>query len=137
MGLVAGTTVEDGTSAGGGAVGTCNSGANDGTCNSHGDAVEYDEIVFAPLLEKPAEFVASSRPEIRLAVRRWIPEEDDVKALLIVHHGGCGWHSGWYDELGTNWKADGIGVIADDPVGSGQTARGLGDDDTISTPWTE
>ena len=64
MGLVAGTTVEDGTSAGGGAVGTCNSGANDGTCNSHGDTVEYDEIVFAPLLEKPTEFVASSRPEI-------------------------------------------------------------------------
>ena len=92
MELVAGTTVEDGTGGGRGAVGTCTSGAKDGTCNSHGDTVEYDEIVFAPLVEKPTPSLWLPRPEIRLAVRRWIPEEDEVKALLLVHHGGCGWH---------------------------------------------
>ena len=43
-----------------------------------------------------------------MAGRRWLPEEEDeVTLLLLVHHGGCGWHSGWYDELGTNLKADG------------------------------
>ena len=68
------------------------------------------------LLDKPTEFVPSSRPDIRLAVRRWIPKE--IQSLPIVHHGGCGQHSGWYAQLGKRLVGDGIGVIAYDMVGS-------------------
>lgn len=104
IGLVASSIDDDG-----GAEATCDSG---GTCSS-----TDSDVLFEMLLEKPTEFVPSSLPDIRLAVRRWIPEE--VKSLLIVHHGGCRQHSGWYVQLGKRLVEDGIGVIAYDMVGSG------------------
>ena len=96
---------------------TCEAPSDDGSSSSSSST---RRTVFAPLLEKPNEFVESSRPEIQLAVRRWIPAaDDDAKVVLIAHHGGCGWHSGYFDELGKNLKESGISLIAYDQVGSG------------------
>jgi len=114
IGLVSGSDNDD--VAGADAAETCDNVASIGTCeNNNGDALG-DEI--GPLLEKPTEFVSSSTPEIRLAVRRWIPDED-VKSLVVIHHGGAGMHSGWFDGLGNFLMEHGIGVIAYDMVGVG------------------
>lgn len=89
-GLVAGS-VNDWTDDGD-ATSTYESGTEVGTCSSNGDTTS--DTIFAPLLEKPTELFSSSRSDIRLVVRRWIPVDEDVKSLLIVHHGGCGWRWG-------------------------------------------
>jgi len=57
-----------------------------------------------------------------LAVRRWVPAEDkEIKSILIAHHGGCGWQSGYFDDFGNGLKENGIGLIAYDQVGSGHS----------------
>ena len=56
-------------------------------------------------------------PGVQLAVRRWIPS--DPKALVIFHHGGVGFHSGYSEIMGTFLRDSGIGVIAYDNMGQG------------------
>lgn len=74
---------------------------------------------FAPL-GPPDEFVESSQPGIRLAVRRWEPSSgEDIKSVLIALHGGVGWHSGYFDILGKALASNNIAVVAYDQVGSG------------------
>lgn len=84
-------------------------GSDDETC----------QAVFAPLGE-PSEYMESSQAGIRLAVRRWEPmNADAIKSVLVVHHGGVGWHSGFFDVLGKALVEKGIATIAYDQVGSG------------------
>lgn len=73
---------------------------------------------FAPL-GPPDEYAESSQPGIRLAVRRWEPTDGNIKSVLVVHHGGCGWHSGYFDVLGKRLASNGIAVVAYDHVGAG------------------
>lgn len=62
----------------------------------------------------------SSQEGIRLAVRRWEPANaNEIKSVLVVHHGGCGWHSRYFDVLGKGLSSQGIAVVAYDQVGSG------------------
>lgn len=71
-------------------------------------------------LGRPTEFVPSSVPDIKLAVRRWGPlPSSPTKAVLVVHHGGIGWHSGYFDVLGRALQKHDIAVLAYDMVGSG------------------
>ena len=85
---------------------------------AEGAVVDKEEscVEFAPLGE-PNEFTASTTG-VKLAVRRWIPP-DEVKSVVVVHHGGAGWHSGYFDIFGQSLQKRGIAVIAYDQVGSG------------------
>ena len=60
-------------------------------------------------------------------MRRWIPAStttnDSIKSLVIFHHGGAGFHSGYCDTLGTFLKDHGVAMIAYDQVGSGYSDR--------------
>jgi hypothetical protein len=81
-----------------------------------------DEDNFKPLLDKPKYFVDSSKDGIRLAVRQWIPPDEDKISQgnsLLVHHGGCGWHSGYFDGSEKVLQKNSIGLVAYDQVGSG------------------
>jgi acylglycerol lipase len=83
--------------------------------------------VLAPL--GPATEFTTSSKGIKMALRRWIPEkkEDDtdtdtsivIKSVVVVVHGGAGWHSGYFDVLGQGLQRHGIAVVAYDQPGSG------------------
>ena len=88
--------------------------------------------IFTPL-GPPDEYMNSSCcPQsggvVRLAVRRWEPPsassssqnaDDEIKCVLIVLHGGVGWHSGYFNVLGTALASSNIAVVAYDQIGSG------------------
>ncbi|KAL3910434.1 MAG: hypothetical protein SGILL_007690 [Bacillariaceae sp.] len=97
-----------------------NEGNDPDTCqggNEKEEGIATDtELVFAPLGE-PADSVVSSTG-IRLAVRRWIPETTP-KAVVLFHHGGVGWHSGYAKSMGEYMSSQGIALIAYDQIGSG------------------
>mmetsp|Transcript_49399 Transcript_49399/g.119820 ORF Transcript_49399/g.119820 Transcript_49399/m.119820 type:complete len:358 (+) Transcript_49399:255-1328(+) len=80
-----------------------------GTCRSY--------LILGP----PEEFTDSTIPDVRLAVRRWVPTENsnNTKAAVVFQHGGAGFHSGYSDIMGSFLKERGIVVIAYDIVGSG------------------
>jgi hypothetical protein len=52
---------------------------------------------------KPNEFTKSLQPGIHLVLQDWVPEAEDedmkLKAVVIIHHGDIGWHSGYFDLL--------------------------------------
>ena len=52
-----------------------------------------------------------------MAIRRWEPQEP--KAVVLIIHGGCGWHSAYFDVLGQGLKSAGYAAVAYDQVGSG------------------
>lgn len=85
-------------------------------CETSDETCVLPNQVFGPL-GPPTEYLESSKG-IRLAVRRWLPD-DTVKSVVVVQHGGAGWHSGYFDVLGQDLKAHGIAVIAYDQVGCG------------------
>ncbi|KAL3800647.1 hypothetical protein HJC23_006109 [Cyclotella cryptica] len=68
------------------------------------------------VLGRPEEFTTSSTG-VKLAVRRWIPEE--IKSVVVFHHGAAGWHTGCSEIMGNALRNAGIAVIAYDTVGSG------------------
>eukprot|EP00538_Stauroneis_constricta_P013541 CAMPEP_0119565888 /NCGR_PEP_ID=MMETSP1352-20130426/31437_1 /TAXON_ID=265584 /ORGANISM="Stauroneis constricta, Strain CCMP1120" /LENGTH=321 /DNA_ID=CAMNT_0007614903 /DNA_START=186 /DNA_END=1151 /DNA_ORIENTATION=- len=80
------------------------------------DAATCDNAVIAPLGE-PTEFTTSATG-IKLAMRKWLPE-GDPKSVILLQHGGAGFHSGYSDILGQAMKANGIAVIAYDQAGCG------------------
>jgi len=72
------------------------------------------------ILGRPDEYVQSSTEGVKLAVRRWAPfDENFVKSVIVFHHGGVGWHSGYSEIMGQSMKQAGIAVLAYDTVGSG------------------
>lgn len=70
------------------------------------------------ILGKPDEFVDGTIPGVQLAVRRWTPEADP-KAVVVFHHGGAGYHSGYSDIMGSFLQDEGIAVVAYDCMGAG------------------
>ena len=68
-------------------------------------------MAFQPL-GKPTEF-ASSRGH-KVALRRWDVKEP--KAVLLIVHGGAGWHSGYFDLLGKALQAKSFAAVAYDQV---------------------
>mmetsp|Transcript_114526 Transcript_114526/g.160799 ORF Transcript_114526/g.160799 Transcript_114526/m.160799 type:complete len:302 (+) Transcript_114526:44-949(+) len=72
-------------------------------------------MAFAPL-GPPSEWAKSSR-DTKMAIRRWEPQEP--KAVVLIIHGGCGWHSAYFDVLGQGLKSAGYAAVAYDQVGSG------------------
>lgn len=58
-----------------------------------------------------------TQPDVKLAVRRWIPA--DPKAVILFAHGGAGFHSGYSEIMGTFQQEAGIAVIAFDSMGNG------------------
>mmetsp|Transcript_8124 Transcript_8124/g.11166 ORF Transcript_8124/g.11166 Transcript_8124/m.11166 type:complete len:311 (-) Transcript_8124:131-1063(-) len=87
---------------------TCNEGS--GSCRSYS------------ILGKPKEFADGVIPGVKLAVRRWIPPSStDTKAVILFHHGGAGWHSGYGDIMGTFMQNAGIAVISYDTMGAGHS----------------
>lgn len=73
------------------------------------------EVIVAPL-GKPSDFTTSSTGVI-LAVRGYIPS--DPKTVVVFHHGGAGWHSGYSKILGEYLQSNDIALIAYDQMGSG------------------
>jgi len=71
------------------------------------------------ILEKPEEFVHGTLPGVRLAVRRWIPNDHELKAVILFLHGGAGFHSGYSEIMGTFQQETGIAVVAFDSMGCG------------------
>lgn len=99
--------------------GTCENNMSNDEGNTDDDDDDFDISSFLPLGE-PTEFAQSTKDDIRLAVRRWEPPEGiEVKAAIVVHHGGVGWHSGYFDVLGQGLKDRGIVTVAYDMIGSG------------------
>lgn len=89
--------------------GDCNpEESGDGTCQLY------------PILQKPNEFTTSTKG-LQLAVRRWIPAEEEPKAVLLFQHGGAGFHSAYSDIMGQSLSKAGIAVIAYDQAGSGHS----------------
>lgn len=76
------------------------------------------------ILGKPSEFTEST-VGVKLAVRRWIPEDDTIKSVVLFIHGGAGFHSGYSDIMGKSLQKAGIAVVAYDGVGSGYS-EGIG-----------
>lgn len=72
-------------------------------------------MAFTPL-GPPSEWVESSRGS-KLAVRRW--ETQAPRAVVLIVHGGAGWHSGYFDILGQALKRAGYTAVAYDQVGCG------------------
>ncbi|CAK9019259.1 Monoglyceride lipase (MGL) (Monoacylglycerol lipase) (MAGL) [Durusdinium trenchii] len=68
-------------------------------------------------LGPPCEWAESSR-QSKLAIRRWEPPQVP-KAVVLIVHGGAGWHSGYFDILGQALRAAGYAAVAYDQVGSG------------------
>lgn len=95
-------------------------GASDDSCNpNEGTCRAYT------ILGKPSEYTESTAG-VKLAVRRWVPpQEDEIKSVILFVHGGAGWHSGYGDIMGRYMKEAGIAVVAFDGVGSGHS-EGVG-----------
>eukprot|EP00797_Seminavis_robusta_P026988 Sro4_g003290.2 (345) ;mRNA; r:105969-107497 len=86
--------------------------ADDGDCSpAEGTCRVYN------ILGKPEEYTESTVPGVKLAVRRWTP--DDVKSVVLFAHGGAGFHSGYSDIMGKSFQEAGIAVISYDVAGSG------------------
>lgn len=86
--------------------------SNEGTCRAY------------TILGKPSEYTESSAG-VKIAVRRWVPPDDEIKSVVLFVHGGAGWHSGYSDIMGRSMKEAGIAVVAFDSVGSGHS-EGVG-----------
>lgn len=75
-----------------------------------------------PTLPKPpqrAKFELKSPRGASLATRTWTPQGGrKPKALVVIVHGG-GWHSGYFDQLGTHLASEQIYVAAYDQPGCG------------------
>jgi len=79
----------------------------------------------------PTEFMTSTASEgYKLAVRRWSAatkgDRFQPKATVVLQHGG-GWHSGYYDELGSALSGSGYEVVALDAMGHGYSEGPLRD----------
>eukprot|EP00439_Symbiodinium_sp_Y106_P041046 s1352_g5.t1 len=74
------------------------------------------------LKAEPESFAESSKG-FRLAVRRWVPSSP--KAVVILVHGGAGWHSGYFDLVGQGLRTAGYAAVAYDQVGYGYSEAGL------------
>lgn len=88
---------------------SCKDESSSGTCRSY------------TILGKPEEFMNGTLPGVRLAVRRWIPTDQDPKAVILFLHGGAGFHSGYSDIMGTFQQEAGIAVVAFDSMGCGHS----------------
>lgn len=71
------------------------------------------------ILGKPEEYVDGTLPGVKLAVRRWIPMNQETKAVILFLHGGAGFHSGYSDIMGSFQQEAGIAVVAFDSMGCG------------------
>lgn len=92
-----------------------------------------------PILGRPTEFTESTTG-LKLAVRRWMPSDNNIQAVVLFHHGGAGFHSGYSDIMGTSLSKAGIAVVAYDQAGSGYSEgpRNYFDSiDTISADYTK
>ena len=69
-------------------------------------------------------FFINSSSGVSLFVRRWLPENIEPKAVLIIEH-GMAEHSGRYADFANFLNKKGIVVYADDHRGHGQTAGSL------------